>query len=74
MKILFIEWNSFGNADMKEALALEGHAVAVFPFSNEAPRRRLDHLPLRHRLTPRISSGALIFTVMYDKMDMYAYN
>lgn len=39
MKILFIEWNSFGNADMKEALALEGHAVAVFPFSNEAPRR-----------------------------------
>lgn len=39
MKILFIEWKSFGNDDMKEAFALEGHEVACYPFSNKDSRR-----------------------------------
>lgn len=39
MKILFIEWASFGNADMKDAFAEEGHEVVCFPFSNKDARR-----------------------------------
>ena len=39
MKILFIEWNSFGNEDIKEAFAAEGHNVACYPFSNRDDRR-----------------------------------
>lgn len=39
MKILFIEWASFGNADIKDAFAKEGHEVICFPFSNKDPRR-----------------------------------
>ncbi len=38
MKILFIEWASFGNADMIEALTEEGHQVLRFPFSNKDAR------------------------------------
>lgn len=39
MKILFIEWASFGNNDIKEAFTAEGHTVACFPFSNKDSRR-----------------------------------
>lgn len=39
MKILFIEWASFGNADMIDALEKEGHQVIRFPFSNKDARR-----------------------------------
>lgn len=39
MKILFIEWASFGNADIKDAFAREGHQVICFPFSNRDARR-----------------------------------
>lgn len=39
MKILFIEWASFGNADMKDAFTKEGHEVICFPFSNKDARR-----------------------------------
>lgn len=39
MKILFIEWASFGNADMKDAFTEEGHEVVCFPFSNKDARR-----------------------------------
>lgn len=39
MKILFIEWASFGNADIKDAFAREGHQVICFPFSNKDARR-----------------------------------
>ncbi len=38
MKILFIEWASFGNADIKDAFADEGHQVVCFPFSNKDAR------------------------------------
>ena len=38
MKILFIEWASFGNADMKDAFTKEGHQVFCFPFSNKDAR------------------------------------
>lgn len=39
MKILFIEWASFGNADIKDAFVKEGHQVICFPFSNRDARR-----------------------------------
>ena len=39
MKILFIEWASFGNADIKEAFMEEGHHVSCFPFSNKDGRK-----------------------------------
>ena len=39
MKILFIEWASFGNADIKEAFIAEGHTLACFPFSNRDGRQ-----------------------------------
>lgn len=42
MKILFIEWASFGNADMKDAFAREGHQVVSFPFSNKDARRNAE--------------------------------
>lgn len=39
MKILFIEWASFGNADIKDAFNKEGHDIVRFPFSNKDARR-----------------------------------
>jgi len=39
MKILFIEWASFGNADMIDAFEKEGHQVILFPFSNKDSRK-----------------------------------
>ena len=38
MKILFIEWASFGNEDIKEAFTAEGHTLVCFPFSNRDGR------------------------------------
>ena len=42
MKILFIEWASFGNADIKDAFNKEGHSIVCFPFSNKDARRDLE--------------------------------
>ncbi len=39
MKILFIEWASFGNYDIKQAFEAERHSVVCFPFSNKDSRR-----------------------------------
>lgn len=38
MKILYIEWDSFGNEDMKEAFLAEGHELTRFPFSKDEGR------------------------------------
>lgn len=32
MKILFVEWKSFGRNDLKEAFAAEGHTLVIFPL------------------------------------------
>lgn len=39
MKILFLEWASFGNEDMKDAFRQEGHTLICFPFSNKEARQ-----------------------------------
>lgn len=38
MKILYIDWDSFGREDMKEAFLTEGHDLKCFPFSNREGR------------------------------------
>lgn len=38
MTILYIEWNSFGNEDMKKAFQEEGHTLHCFAFSNKEGR------------------------------------
>ena len=32
MKILFVEWKSFGRNDLKEAFVAEGHTLVIFPL------------------------------------------
>ena len=39
MKIMFIEWQSFGNEDIKDAFTAENHEVVCYPFSNKDSRR-----------------------------------
>lgn len=38
MKILYMEWDSFGNEDMKEAFLAEGHTLVPFPFPKDEGR------------------------------------
>lgn len=38
MKIIFLEWNSFGNADILEAFSDLGYEVIRYPFSNKTDR------------------------------------
>ena len=39
MKVLFLEWKSFGNEDMIAALKETGHTVKTIPFSNKEVRQ-----------------------------------
>ena len=68
MKILFIEWKSFGNDDIKEAFATEGHKVVSFPFSNRDGRRdaELEHdlSSVLHKETPDIVFSFNYFPVI----------
>ena len=58
MKILFIEWASFGNEDIKEAFEAEGHSLVCFPFSNKDGRKDVEIEEalsgVLHRETPDI--------------------
>lgn len=38
MKILYIEWASYGNEDMKDAFRKEGHTLVCFPFFDKDAR------------------------------------
>lgn len=38
MKIIFLEWNSFGNADILESFSDLGYEVIRYPFSNKTER------------------------------------
>ena len=68
MKILFIEWKSFGNDDIKEAFAAEGHTVVSFPFSNRDGRRdaelEQDLSSVLHKETPDIVFSFNYFPVI----------
>lgn len=64
MKILFIEWASFGNADIKDAFDKEGHQVISFPFSNKDARRDTE---IESALTDRLreTSPNAVFSFNY---------
>lgn len=68
MKILFIEWKSFGNQDMKDAFAAEGHTVAYFPFSNKDSRRdaeiEAELVSFLHQQTPDVVFSFNYFPVI----------
>lgn len=56
MKILFIEWDSFGNNDIKAAFVSEGHQIECYPFSNKDPRQNAEQerslISALHEKTP----------------------
>ena len=64
MKILFIEWASFGNQDIKEAFRAEGHTVVCYPFSNKDARRDAE---LEEALTSflRKETSDIVFSFNY---------
>lgn len=68
MKILFIEWKSFGNDDIKEAFETEGHRVVSYPFSNSDGRRdaklEQDLSSVLHKETPDIVFSFNYFPVI----------
>ncbi|MBD5490355.1 MAG: glycosyltransferase [Lachnospiraceae bacterium] len=68
MKILFIEWASFGNNDMKDAFTAEGHTVASYPFSNKDSRRdeevEKDFAASLHREVPDVVFSFNYFPVI----------
>lgn len=43
MKVLFLEWNGYGNKDILEAYKQLGHMVAAFPFSTAECRNDPDY-------------------------------
>lgn len=68
MTILYIEWNSFGNEDMKEAFQAEGHTLISFPFSNKESRHdeAIESALMRvlHQKTPNIVFSFNYFPVI----------
>lgn len=68
MKVLFIEWASFGNEDIKEAFTAEGHTVICFPFSNRDGRQdaetRSALSAVLHKETPDIVFSFNFFPVI----------
>lgn len=68
MKVLFIEWKSFGNDDIKEAFEAEGHRVVSYPFSNSDGRRdaklEQDLSSVLHKETPDIVFSFNYFPVI----------
>lgn len=62
MKILFIEWASFGNADIKDAFHKEGHSIVSFPFSNKDARRDAEiEASLTQRLRETVPDAVFSF-------------
>ena len=64
MKVLFIEWKSFGNEDIKEAFEAEGHKVVCYPFSNKDGRRD-EELGKDLALTLRGETPDVVFSFNY---------
>lgn len=64
MKILFLEWNSFGNEDMLSAYASLGYEVIRFPISNHI---KLDDTEFTQALTEkiRLEQPDYLFTFNY---------
>lgn len=64
MKILFIEWKSFGNQDIKEAFTSEGNTVVSFPFSNKDSRHD-SQFEMELTLSLRRETPDIVFSFNY---------
>lgn len=66
MKILFIEWASYGREDLKAAFIAEGHSLVCFPFAIDL-RKLHNDLELENRLTEVIHKEMpdILFSVAY---------
>lgn len=65
MKILNIEWNSFGSKDMKDAFQTEGHRVVDFAFSKNEDTRHNPKEEKRLSSTLRTEAPDLVFSFNY---------
>lgn len=66
MKILFVEWESWGRKDLKEAFIAEGHELLIFPF--QIVESRLHHDPeTEGKLSASLKKEVpdLVFSVAY---------
>lgn len=65
MKILYIEWASFGNDDMKDAFLKEGHELVLFPFNNKNDVREDTETANRLTESLHINAPDLVFSFNY---------
>ncbi len=63
MKILYLEWNSYCNEDMKECLQKEGHNVEVCPFSEGI---RVKQAEAEKILQPRLTKAHYDFVFSFN--------
>lgn len=66
MKVLFIEWASYGRLDLKEAFLAEGHELVCFPFTIDL--NKLHNSPeLEEKLSETIHKKVpdVVFSVAY---------
>ncbi len=67
MKILYLEWNSYCNEDMKECLAAEGNQVSVCPFEKGI---RINQEEAEAILKPRLDKEAYDFVFSFNYIPM----
>ncbi len=66
MKILFVEWGSYGQEDMKEAFIAEGHRLVCFPFVVAEGKVRYDlEIENSLRAVLRKETPDVVFSVDY---------
>ena len=63
MKILYLEWNSYCNEDMKECLRKEGHEVEICPFMEGI---RVKQEEAEQILRPRLSGAKYDFVFSFN--------
>lgn len=63
MKILYLEWNSYCNEDMKECLQKEGHEVEICSFMEGIRVKKEDAEKI---LQPRLSKGNYDFVFSFN--------
>lgn len=63
MKILYLEWNSYCNEDMKESFKSEGHNVEICPFFEGIRIKKEDAVSI---LTPRLEKEKYDFVFSFN--------
>lgn len=67
LKVLFIDWESYGKKDLKEAFAAEGHHLCNFPFTLYADERVVNNPETEEKLTSVLHREVpdVVFSVDY---------